>query len=425
MTFYNPYSGNILVEKLGEIKSRKEISKFLTYLPKLPPNNIESLPRHLRLHLLQDVRDLHVPSLTETRSGESLDLMLRQNYKYSDPKLSTSWQKLYGSESSQKVIPPHSMAMGIVGHSGTGKTQFTKRLLSSYPQVIKHPKFPTIKSQFNQVVWLSVDVPSSGKSEHLAMNLMNAWDHALLSNLDSYEPRFTESLSKNKLDGPRMLNEWSKVASCHFLGVLHLDEAQNFFSIPSLKKRNSTKLNVNSPLQLTIKEDFSLKWMLNLTNTCNLSVVISCTPDGINGFHSRFSNLQRFATYGIHSFRRFESYTDLEFFKVFLPCLFKYQYVKDKLVDIEQVGKVLIQLSGGIQRIIIALWVSAHRVAFEREKSDNLLISDFIDAARIYLAPIAPAIKALNSGEPSQTSVYEDMIGDEGFWDVFWNSVLF
>ena len=73
-------------------------------------------------------------------------------------------------------------------------------------------------------------------------------------------------------------------------------------------------------------------------------------------------------------------------------------------------GKVLIQLSGGIQRIIIALWVSAHRVAFEREKSDNLLISDFIDAARIYLAPIAPAIKALNSGEPSQTSVYEDMI---------------
>lgn len=99
--------------------------------------------------------------------------------------------------------------------------------------------------------------------------------------------------------------------------------------------------------------------------------------------------------------------------------------MKDKLVDINQVGKIVIQLSGGIQRIIIALWIAAHRVAFEREKNDALQIDDFIDATKIYLAPLATAIKAINSGEPSQMSAYEDMIGDEGFWDAFWNSVAF
>ena len=408
MTTFDPYQGNILVEKLGQIKSRKEISKFLTYLPKLPPTNIESIPRHIRLHLLQDVRDLHVPGLNEARLGESLDLMLRQSYKYRDPKLNNTWSKLYGSVPEQKIITAPPMVMGVSGHSGVGKTQSTRKSLSGYRQVITHDKFPNIVNQFNQVVWISVDVPSSGKSEHLAMNLMNAWDQALASQVDSYTPRFTESLRKNKLDGPRML-----------------DEAQNLFAIPSLKKRNAIKSNQEQPLRLSIKEDACLKWILSFTNTWNMSLLISCTPDGINAFKSRFSNLQRFISYGLHTLKRFESADDPQFKDVFLPCLFKYQYVKDKLVDIERVGKVLIQLSGGIQRIIIALWIAAHRISFEREKSDALLIGDFTEAAKVYLAPIAPAIKALNSGEPSQMSVYEDMIGDEGFWDAFWNSVAF
>jgi hypothetical protein len=34
----------------------------------------------------------------------------------------------------------------------------------------------------------------------------------------------------------RMLNEWLQVASIHFLGVLHLDEIQNFFRIQSLNR---------------------------------------------------------------------------------------------------------------------------------------------------------------------------------------------
>ena len=111
MTPFDPYQGNILVEKLGQIKSRKEISTFLTYLPKLPPNNVESIPRHIRLHMLQDVRDLHIPSLNEARLSESMDLMLRQSYKYRDPKDNSTWSNIYASAPEKKTITAPPMVM--------------------------------------------------------------------------------------------------------------------------------------------------------------------------------------------------------------------------------------------------------------------------------------------------------------------------
>lgn len=423
MTIHDPYKGNILIEKLGEIKSRKDISKFLTYLPQMPPQNIGQFPKHIRLHMLQDIRDIHLPSLNEARVSESIDLMLRQSYKYRDPKLASTWRNLYSSnitdDTNFLIAPP--MALGVLGLPGVGKTQSIKRSLSAYRQIITHEKFPNIINNFNQVSYISVDVPSSGKAEDLAVNLMNAWDQAMFYYVEGYIPRFTESLNKTKYNGTRMLEEWRQVATHHFLGLLHLDEAQNFFSIPSLKKRNA-KNSSNEPLKLSIREDTCLKWVLSLTNTWQIPVVFSCTPDGMGALTNRFSNLQRFSSYGLHQLKRFESKEDPDFI-TFLTTLLKYQYVKSPLTEISQIDEVLIQLSGGIQRIIIALWVAAHRIAFERKDDDTLKVSDFINAAKIHLSAIAPAIKALNSGIPSEMNIYEDMLGNEEFWDSFWNSI--
>lgn len=422
MTYHDPYKGNILIEKLGEIKSRKEISKFLTYLPKLPPENIGLFPRHIRLHMLQDVRDLHITSLNEARIAESIDLMLRQSYKYRDPKLASTWRNLYSNNDNANCLIAPPMALGVLGLPGVGKTQSVKRSLSCYRQIINHAKFPNIINSFNQVSYISVDVPSSRKTEDLAVNLMNAWDQAMSYYVEGYIPRFTESLNKTKYDGNRMLEEWRQVATTQYLGLLHLDEAQNFFSIPSLKKRNTDKSR-GEPLKLSIKEDACLKWVLSLTNTWKIPIAFSCTPDGMNALTSRFSNLQRFSSYGLHQLKRFER-TDDPDLKIFLSSLFKYQYVKNPLTETSQIAEVIIQLSAGIQRVIIALWVAAHRIAFEREDDDSLRVNDFIHAAKIHLSAIAPAIKALNSGVPSEMYIYEDMLGNEEFWDSFWNSIL-
>ena len=120
------------------------------------------------------------------------------------------------------------LAAAVVGHSGVGKTEAILRALNRYPkQVIVHEKFPRLEGSHPQVVWISVDVPASGKAIDLARNLMVAWDAALHRAIPDREARFLDIPATR--DGARLLDEWRQVAISHFLGVLHLDEVQNFF----------------------------------------------------------------------------------------------------------------------------------------------------------------------------------------------------
>ena len=100
-----------------------------------------------------------------------------------------------------------------------------------------------------------------------------------------------------------------------------------------------------------------------------------------------------------------------------------YQYVKHPLPMDANLAKLIIDLTGGIQRIIIALWVAAHRVALER-KDETLRLDDFTKAAGTWLAPLAPAIAALREANPAKLSRYEDLVRrDTTFWATFWGGV--
>ena len=170
-------------------------------------------------------------------------------------------------------------------------------------------------------------------------------------------------------------------------------------------------------------EDKTLKWILTLMNTWHIPIILSGTPDGIGAITRRLSNTERFVTSGYHLFQNFQSASDPQFSEMFLKELGKYQYVSKKLkVDVE-LAELIIELTGGIQRLIIALWIAAHRVALERNKGD-LLLDDFKKAAGTYLAPVGPAVSALRSNDPNRMSKYEDLFPrDSAFWNKFWSSV--
>ena len=417
----DPYAGNILIAPLGPILDVTEINTALTYLPAPPPLNIGEIPRHIRMHHLMSIRDLHLPSLEGTRLVNTIDLMMRQSYKYRDPLKPATWASLIDSPSSRSSPKTPAMAAGVNGHSGTGKTEAILRGLSLYPRLVLHDSFPRIQGAHYQVPWLSVDVPSSGRAEHLAASLMMAWDQILESELPTSSPRFTASLQKSKRDGARMLDEWRQVAASHFLGLLHLDEVQNFFHIPTLEKRRQRKSGSND-LELRISEDQCLKWILTLTNTGRIALLFSGTPDGLNALFKRISNVQRIVTSGYHNFGRFTGAEADPFKQVFFPTLLNYQYVKTRIKKDEEdaLAELIITLSAGVRRLIIALWIGAHRISFERSQDDSLRLNDFKRAAETFLAPVAPAVAALNTGDPRLMSRYEDLCGDQGFWETFW-----
>jgi hypothetical protein len=415
----NPYHGNILVDGLGHILSREEAYRRLLYLPPTPQSP-GTIPKHIRLHQLLRLRDLHIPSSEGTRIQQTIDLAIRQSYRYRDPMLATTWSHVSGESRAHKTPRAPSMASLVTGHSGSGKTESVLRALSCYENVITHTTFPRVEGQHRQMVWLSVDVPPSGRSSDLAANLMTSWDIAMERAGNEQYRRFATSLARERRDGQRMLDEWRQVALSHFLGALHLDEVQNFFKLATLRRRKNRK-DLQDSLELSIVEDQCLRWILTLLNTWGIPVVLSGTPDGVGALTKRLSTIQRVVAGGYHKLTLFENPEDYTFREIFFPQLLRYQYVENPIQDSDNFRQLVIELTAGVPRLIIALWFAAHRVAFERT-DDTLRPEDFQQAAVHYLEPVRSAVAALRSRDPAKMRRFEDLMpSDDDFWRAFWN----
>ena len=141
------------------------------------PGDLDGVPRHLRLHGLMTIRDLHVPQLIERQLLQTSDLMVRQAYRYRDPVLSSTWGVISGEALRRKRPGVPAFAAAVEGFSGVGKTEACLRCVNCYPnQVIFHDTFPRLSGPHYQVAWLSVEVPASGKMADLAYALMVEWD---------------------------------------------------------------------------------------------------------------------------------------------------------------------------------------------------------------------------------------------------------
>lgn len=203
------------------------------------------------------IRDFHLPPLIERQLLQTVDLMVRQGYRYRDPRLASTWSDISGEFHPRRNPLAPAFAAAVEGFSGVGKTQACLRCLLNFKnQVISHAEFPHLADGLRQAVWLSVEVPASGKAADLARGLMEAWDAAMGTK------RFAKWLAKEKItDGMLALDEWRQVAVGHFLGVLHLDEIQNLFKLTSLKLRKDRKRSGETS-ELSIVEDQLLRWLL-------------------------------------------------------------------------------------------------------------------------------------------------------------------
>ncbi|MEW8204192.1 MAG: AAA family ATPase [Candidatus Thiodiazotropha endolucinida] len=417
----DPYANNILVQGLGQLLDDKEVMKRLLYLPE-KPTNIHTLTITERRHHLMSLLDFHIPSKKSVHIYQSIDSLLRQSYRYRDPNRTSTWRTLNGEMIEQQMPRSPALATAIAGHAGTGKTESILRTFGCYPQqVIKHDNFPKLVGPHYQVSWLTVDIPDTGRSADLATNLMRAWDAAMAKYNPTYTPRFEQELAKSRRNGGQMLDEWRQVALSHFLGILHLDEIQNLFKLATLKQRRAT-YTPNNPPELSIVEDQSLRWILSLLNTWQIAVVVSGTPDGIGALTKRLSTTQRIITGGYHKIVTLTQPNSGEFKELFFEQLIHYQYVNKPINDSAEFRQLILDLTAGIPRVIIALWFAAHKVSFERGGND-LRFDDFEKASKTLLSPIRQAVTALNSGDPILMAQYEDLMPlDDAIWASIWGS---
>lgn len=417
----DPYVGNILVEPFGSIRDLEQTLGLITVLPRWP-ENVASMPRHVRLHYAMDLRDMYIPPPQAGTFATTFDLMLRQGYKYRDPANASTWARIAGYNvlHRPKKAPPSAALIG--GESGTGKTRTFDQIAGTYPQVIEHQAYPGINGSHLQVVYLSVNVPAGGRPADLARTLGIEWDRV------TGGTRFAKFMELKNPHGNQMLDEWLLVAATHSLGILHLDEVQNFFKIPTVEERRKKRAPGEPSPMLRIVDDTSLKWLLTLMNFWGIPVVMSGTHDGVGALTKRLSTVSRFSTMGYYSMECFTNPNAPFFREILLANLLQLQLVKDRIADSDDLARTIIGGTAGVPRHVIAHWIAAHRVAYDRAASnpavDNLLLEDFRIAASTYLRLLQPCVKALLSNDPRERARYEDLVPrDDDFWASFWTDV--
>ncbi|TDU23286.1 AAA domain-containing protein [Panacagrimonas perspica] len=427
---FNPYEGNILVDGLGPIPSPTELENFLLNLPKAPGAILEA-PAYIRLHELLLLENLFVPSPTSISTAQSIDLSLRHSYRSRDPRIPANrWGEVEQHAKGPTSVRPPALdevrgarLVTIGGAAGTGKTRTISKSLSRYRELIIHETFPGLVGQHVQAVRLSVDVPASGQLVDLAAGLMMEWDRVFTHGLGSKAARFELPLARYRharkpSQGLPMFDEWSSVARAHCLGVLHLDEIQNFFRIPTLEQRRAKK-SADSLPELSVKDDQALLRLLTWCNSMRIALVFSGTPDGMHAFARRLSVLTRVANGFFHEFSPLDG-PNGPGFKFFSKRLESYQYVRNPLKLDEAARNTLHRLTASVPRILIGLWVGGQRIALERDKEDFLL-TDLETAAATLLGPLRPAVQALLKGDPVSLRRYEDLMHlNDGFWKQFW-----
>lgn len=397
------YTGNILIDACGPILSPAEILRQMVYLPPLP-KDIDATPIHIRKHQLADILRIHIPTSAGLELAENIGFMIRQGYVHRNPVNPPTWQRIYAPGATDTSHAAVQLGSTVVGLSGVGKSTAVERALALFPQVVTHDTFPKLANPVRQLLWLKVDVPRSGKISELVENLAIATDSALGTNYAD------QLLSNSNKRGGTLANQWLQMIFCHFPGLLILDEIQNLFKIERKAVREAAaRRRVAQRPALRVADDEALKLILNLTNTTKIPVLACGTPDGVEALGSRMSTIQRLVTAGFHRIPHALSVEDDFFRSRLFPQLCKYQWQPDPLEPSDELRHLLHELSGGIFRICMALWIHAHRRSFERG-GRQLLLDDFRYAAANALAPLQPAVKAILSGDPRLQLQYEDLL---------------
>lgn len=310
------------------------------------------------------------------------------------------------SKQKQRGFSLNGLVPNVWGLSGTGKTSAIRRWLPYYGSLIIYDQFPYLVGPFQQVPCLTLDVPHPGTGRSFMLAFMEACAAAIPEPNDM-RMLLDETIGKGKTIHPD--SAFQKVMAwinSHGLGILHIDEVQNFFKQLTLRERQKDDPSRD---KLRIVEDKLLQMILGMANDKRFVLVLSGTPDGMSMLCKRFANAQRLAQFGSHALNPFVDPADPDFSEVHLRYLLKYQYIANPISFSPELAELLIRRSGGIQRNVNALWANAQFRALNRNE-ETFTLEDIQVAPTEYAVPIETPINALRSGDKTLMAQFEDML---------------
>lgn len=385
------YAGNPLIEALPPLLPDEEALRAVCWQPSFSPEE-RALPTGWRLTRMLELRKLIIPLERHAEVLFQLDAMLRAGYvgrEPHSPERARLAQKLYEMRQQGKTFSEVAgdatagTCTGLIGSSGTGKTTLVVNWAKRIPKVIYHPRY-----HIYQVPVLRADAPSDGSS-------MKGFCYALLHELDRRIPNanyFKEYGLRAKPGADSVLRNLIQVLNMHCVGMLIVDEAQNF--------ANSHKNG-----QIVMTE------IVSAFNELRAPIVFIGTNKAYRIFETDFRAARRVVAPSLMHWDRIKERPAPgepdEWAEVVLQ-LWKFQWVRNPTELDEWTLQVLYECTQGIPGLLVALFYAAQKRAMLNgsEALTPELIRQVYDSE---FTPVHPMINALRDDDQAALQRYEDL----------------
>lgn len=387
------YMGNPLIEALPPELSQKQRMTQLQVRPPLPTAKELEQPAHHRFHYVGRIRDLVLPLPEYHLFEPHVSMMIRRGYLNRNPVSQTTWAKVWRTNvdrNENRQLPSNTTPAESIlfcGLSGTGKSTFIKRILSSYPQIIQHTEYKGQPLRLRQISWIKVDCPRDATPIGLCKNFFAAMDR-LLGTTYSQEVY-------SKYTAPDYMNLMGRIASNNFLGVLVLDELQNL----SISKSGGEK--------------GLLDQLAAMFEALEIPIIGIGTPRVTRIFEKKLQNVRRSASLGCQWFIRPES-ADEEAWKKFMSALWEYQWIPRKANLTSKLSAAFFDHCQGITFFAIAMFTHCQYRLINEGDEDTIDTDLLDDIADNELRLLQPALAALRSKDARALENFEDLMLEAG-----------
>ena len=382
------YQGNPLIEALPEIWSNDSVVEQLS--ERADYNEGERmLDAHYRVHCIQRLFHYFQPLEQHVDIEQRISRCIRQGYMKRNPNskeyarmLATGYDALVEHSGIRLIGGTGSYASGftIIGMSGVGKSTAVEKILSLYPQCIRHTSYKGQQLVFTQVVWLKLDCPHDGSIKGLCFQFFEAVDRIMGTD---YFARY--SRARYTVDVLMVL--MVQLVNLYQIGLLVIDEIQHL----SLAKGGGSEKMLN--------------FFVTLVNTIGIPVVLIGTSKAMPILQSEFRQARRGSGQGDLLWDRMHNDVSWD---VFVTSMWRYQWTREKVPLSKEMKNALYEESQGIIDIAVKLYVMLQIKAITTGK-ETFRAKDFRVVASEKLGLVKPMLDALRKGDKRKIQQYGDI----------------
>lgn len=386
------FMGNPLIEALPPIVSPEDYSELLLVMPPYF-NEFRQQPDGDRLINLQRIAEIHVPTSWDHMIMHAVSRCLRWSYVNRNPmdfnvvrdvltENGVHVTKRLQNYLQKKILAPI-YGFPIIGISGVGKTTSIINVMTFYPKVVRHRSYRGVPFEQLQMVWLKVSCPVDGTPKALCTTIIHMIDKTLKSN-------YSEKIVRNRMSKDVLLVKVCQLVDELNLGILIIDDIQNL-------------IGVNSSVSKEL-----LNFMVTLTNSLSVPVVMVGTPKILNLFQKELQQAKRASGEGeVHMMLMARESAEWD---RFLRILWRYQYTRTEVSLTPAMNESLYNASVGNAFFAALIYKVVQDLAI-LDKRENFTVEDIRYTADVYLGMTAEM----------RSNLLNNIDVDLGKFQMYWN----